>query len=177
MLYNKLRLILFIPISFALMLLSSFTGLAYADLRNLYPCHIGKTAEGRPYIRKQREKTNVEAFIPLHPVAQRILSLYNTEDYSRPVFPLPIRDIHWFEVHALGVMMGIEQNLSHHCARHTFGTLLLSEGISIESAAKMMGHANINSTQVYAQVTDGKISKDMDQLMERRNSRKEAETN
>ena len=64
-----------------------------------------------------------------------------------------------------------------HCARHTFGTLLLSEGISIESAAKMMGHANINSTQVYAQVTDGKISKDMDQLMERRNSRKEAETN
>lgn len=156
---------------------SSFTGLAYADLRNLYPCHIGKTAEGRPYIRKQREKTNVEAFIPLHPVAQRILSLYNTEDYSRPVFPLPIRDIHWFEVHALGVMMGIEQNLSHHCARHTFGTLLLSEGISIESAAKMMGHANINSTQVYAQVTDGKISKDMDQLMERRNSRKEAETN
>lgn len=54
---------------------------------------------------------------------------------------------------------------------------MLSEGISIESAAKMMGHANINSTQVYAQVTDGKISKDMDQLMERRNSRKEAETN
>ena len=104
---------------------SCFTGLAYADLRNLYPCHIGKTAEGRPYIRKQREKTNVEAFIPLHPVAQRILSLYNTEDYSRPVFPLPIRDIHWFEVHALGVMMGIEQNLSHHCARHTLSLIHL----------------------------------------------------
>lgn len=156
---------------------SSLTGLAYADLRNLYPCHLGKTAEGRFYIRKQREKTNVEAFIPLHPVAQKILSLYNTDDHSRSVFQLPIRDILWFEVHSLGIMMGIEQNLSHHCARHTFGTLLLSEGISIESAAKMMGHANINSTQVYAQVTDGKISKDMDRLMERRNSRKETEIN
>ena len=42
-----------------------------------------------------------------------------------------------------------------------------------ESAAKMMGHADINSTQIYAQITDCKISKDMDRLMERRNSRNE----
>lgn len=63
--------------------------------------------------------------------------------------------------------------LSFHFARHTFGTLLVSEGISIESAAKMMGHADINSTQIYAQITDCKISKDMDRLMERRNSRNE----
>lgn len=50
---------------------------------------------------------------------------------------------------------------------------MVSEGISIESAAKMMGHADINSTQIYAQITDCKISKDMDRLMERRNSRNE----
>ena len=31
-----------------------------------------------------------------------------------------------------------------------------------------MGHTNIDSTQVYAQVTDRKISSDMDRLMERR---------
>ena len=31
-----------------------------------------------------------------------------------------------------------------------------------------MGHTNINSTQVYAQVTDHKISGDMDRLMKRR---------
>lgn len=55
-----------------------------------------------------------------------------------------------------------------HLARHSFGTLMLSSGIPIESIAKMMGHTNINSTQVYAQVTDRKISGDMDQLMKRR---------
>lgn len=53
-------------------------------------------------------------------------------------------------------------------ARHTFGTLLISAGISIESIAKMMGHTNITSSQVYAKITDDKISKDMDKLMERR---------
>lgn len=55
-----------------------------------------------------------------------------------------------------------------HCARHSFGTLTLTAGIPIESIARMMGHTNIDSTQVYAQVTDRKISSDMDRLMERR---------
>lgn len=68
---------------------SSFSGLAYVDMQRLYPRHIGKTAEGRLYIRKRREKTNVEAFIPLHPVAEQIIKLYNTTDDCNPVFPLP----------------------------------------------------------------------------------------
>ena len=38
---------------------SSLTGLAYADLRNLYPCHLGKTAEGRFYIRKPVSYTHL----------------------------------------------------------------------------------------------------------------------
>ena len=47
-------------------------------------------------------------------------------------------------------------------------TLTLTAGIPIESIARMMGHTNIDSTQVYAQVTDRKISSDMNRLMERR---------
>lgn len=41
----------------------------------------------------------------------------------------------------------------------------LSAGIPIESIAKMMGHASISSTQIYAQVTDNKILEDMDRLI------------
>lgn len=33
-----------------------------------------------------------------------------------------------------------------------------------------MGHTNIKTTQVYARVTDDKISEDMDKLMEKRKS-------
>lgn len=148
---------------------SSFTALAYVDLKGLHPRHIGKTAEGRLYIRKKRVKTDVEAFIPLHPVAEQILKLYNTTDNTKPVFPLPEnRDVHWFEISSVGIALGFKENLSHHMSRHNFGTLLLSAGISIESIAKMMGHANISTTQGYAKVTDDKISKDMDKLIERR---------
>jgi len=148
---------------------SSFSGLAYVDMQRLYPRHIGRTAQGRLYIRKKREKTNVEAFIPLHPVAEQILNLYNTTDDSTPVFPLPgNRDVIWNDISQIGIVAGLKEGLSYHKSRHSFATLLLSAGISIESIAKMMGHANISTTQGYAQVTDDKISEDMDRLIKRR---------
>lgn len=56
-------------------LFSTFTGLAYVDIMLLHPHHIGTTADGRRYIRINRKKTNVEAFIPLHPIAEQILDL------------------------------------------------------------------------------------------------------
>ena len=76
----------------------------------------------------------------------------------------------WYAVYEIGVLAGVKGTLSHHLARHTFGTLLLSAGVPIESISKMMGHTNIKTTQVYARVTDDKISEDMDKLMEKRKS-------
>ncbi|RGU86794.1 tyrosine-type recombinase/integrase, partial [Segatella copri] len=58
-----------------------------------------------------------------------------------------------------------------HVARHTFGVNMVTSGISMESIAKMMGHSNLRSTQVYAVITDDKISKDMDKLMQRRETK------
>ena len=148
---------------------SSLTGLAYADTRALHPRHIGTTSEGRRGISASAApKTDVEAFIPLHPIAGQILGFttprMTTGRYSR----LPVRDVLWYEVHGMGVALGMKENLSYHMARHSFGTLTLTAGIPIESIARMMGHTNIDSTQVYAQVTDRKISSDMNRLMERR---------
>lgn len=150
------------------MLLSYFTGLAYADIKQLHPCHIGTTAEGRLFIRINRKKTGVEAFIPLHPIAEQILSLYNTTDMHNPVFPLPSRDSIWHEIREIGVILGRHDDLSYHQARHGFGVLLISESIAIESIAKMMGHSNISTTQGYARITEEKISREMDRLMEKR---------
>ena len=71
----------------------------------------------------------------------------------------------------VGKACGIRQRLSYHMARHTFGTMCLSAGIPIESIAKMMGHASISSTQIYAQVTDNKISEDMDRLIAKQSAK------
>ena len=63
-------------------LFSVFTGLAFVDLQGLRASQIETNSEGKRYIRKARQKTEVESLIPLHPIAEQILSLY-TKEQSR----------------------------------------------------------------------------------------------
>ena len=56
----------------------------------------------------------------------------------------------------------IDKELTYHIARHTFATTItLSNGVSIESVSKMLGHKNIKTTQHYAKILDKKVSDDM----------------
>lgn len=65
-------------------------------------------------------------------------------------------------------MAGIEKNLTFHVARHTFATTVtMTNGVPIESVAKMMGHKNIKTTQHYARIVDSKINNDMMDLANR----------
>ena len=86
---------------------------------------------------------------------------------NNPVFPFPKKKL-WYEYDDMGRLLGFERHLAHHQGRHTFGTLLVSEGVSFESAAKMMGHSKIKTTQRYAQVTTNRISLEVDKLIQRR---------
>lgn len=52
-----------------------------------------------------------------------------------------------------------------HKARHTFATTTtLAKGVPIETVSKMLGHTNIETTQIYARITNEKIRKDMEVL-------------
>ena len=156
---------------------SCFTGLAIADMEGLKFGHIKSAADGQMYIRKERQKTKVEFIVPLHPIAMTIIEQQrevqtvkeegnNTDMDNRLIFqPCCSRNVLAAKLSIVGKACGIKQRLSYHMGRHTFGTMCLSAGIPIESIARMMGHASIASTQIYAQVTDCKISEDMDRLI------------
>lgn len=151
-----------------LFLFSVFTGLAFADLQSLRASQIETNSEGKRYIRKARQKTEVESLIPLHPIAEQILSLYTKEESKRDykIFPDTMSKGKLLtHIKAVGLACGFRTPLTWHCARHSFGTLTLEAGIPIESIAKMMGHSSIASTQIYAQITDQKIARDMERAM------------
>ena len=56
----------------------------------------------------------------------------------------------------------IEKNISFHIARHTWATRALKKGISIDKVSKLMGHAAIKETQVYAKIVNSELDKAMD---------------
>ena len=55
--------------------------------------------------------------------------------------------------------------ITFHCSRHTYATeITLSHGVPLETVSKMLGHTRVDTTQIYAKVTDEKIDADTKRL-------------
>lgn len=50
----------------------------------------------------------------------------------------------------------IKKNISTHIGRHTFATRIISGGYDVYTVSKMLGHKDVRTTQIYAQVTQKK---------------------
>ncbi|WP_302605863.1 site-specific integrase [uncultured Alistipes sp.] len=143
---------------------STFTGLAYADLRRLSARHIERAEDGSLRIRIRRQKTDTESVVPLLGVPRRILEKYRAERTDERLLPVCSCSKLQPLIRKLGAFYGIE-HLTFHKARHNFGThITLSMGVPIETVSRMMGHKRIVTTQIYAHVTDTKVEDDMRRL-------------
>ena len=61
--------------------------------------------------------------------------------------------------------LSLAEPITFHLARHTFATTTtLAKGVPIETVSKMLGHTNIETTQIYARITNNKIGNDMQGL-------------
>ena len=70
-------------------LFSVFTGLAFVDLQGPRASQIETNSEGKRYIRKVRQKSEVESLIPMHPIAEQILTLYTKENSKGRLQDIP----------------------------------------------------------------------------------------
>ena len=145
------------------------TGLAFMDVQQLKPEHLVADIHGKIWIRKARQKTKNMCNIPLLDEAQKIIDRYRDHPYCQThgvLLPVCSNQKMNSYLKELADICGIPKNLSTHCARHTFATLTLASGATIDNVAKMLGHANVNMTRRYAKVLDSSIMRDMEVVAE-----------
>jgi len=157
-----------------------FTGLAFSDLKGLRAEHLVRDNNGDLWIRKARQKTKNMCNIPLLDPAREILEKYkdNSECVTKGVL-LPTLCNQKMNVYLkeLATICAINKEISTHMARHTMATTVcLSQGVPIETVSQMLGHSNIHTTQIYAKITNEKISRDMAALTDRIGDKYQVET-
>ena len=142
-------------------LFSCFTGISYRDMCSLTKENLSLAEDGTWWIKSARQKTKIEFEIPLLDLPLQIIKKYSdTASDSRllPMYCNPNMNLYLKEIARI---CNINRPLVFHAARHTYATeITLSHGVPLETVSKMLGHRQIETTRIYAKVTDNKIDSD-----------------
>lgn len=151
-------------------LFSCYTGFAYIDVVNLTWNDLKTGIDGKQWLIKNRQKTDISERVPILPPAAAIIEKYKDYCDKSPdkwLLPVPSNQKVNAYLKELGDICGITTKLTFHIARHTFATTVtLENGVPIDSVSRMLGHGSIKTIQIYAQITDKKISNDTKGLLE-----------
>ena len=141
-----------------LFLFQCYTGLAYADFEKFDFEKDVEEKNGKYIIADRRKKTNEDYKIVLLTPAIEVLKKY---DYKLPIISNQKYNV---SLKVVAQYAGIDKNITTHMGRHTFAVFALNKGVSIEIVAKMLGHTNIRTTQIYAKVLNSEVEKSFDLL-------------
>lgn len=146
-------------------LFSVFTGLAYRDIRNLTAKNIVKASDGVLWIETTRQKTGTPCEIPLMEIPLQIIEKYKELAPDGKLLPILSCGRLNKNLKVIAQLCGIKRKLIFHAGRHTYASeICLSQGVPIETVSRMLGHRDLRSTQIYAKISNNKISEDTDKL-------------
>lgn len=143
-----------------LFVFASLTAMSFVDMKELTSDNI-RIINGEKWIVSHRHKTKVPFLVKLLDIPQQVIERYSSESADNHIFP---NLNYWAMCKLLKrviALCGIQKPISWHCARHSFATLALSNGMPIESVSRILGHTKISTTQIYAKITTDKLNADL----------------
>ena len=136
-----------------LFIFAAYTGLSFCDTQSFDFKKMTKKIDMMYYIDGSRIKTDTKYFTPILSPAMDVLKKY---DYQLPKISNQKANDY---LHLIQLEMHFSQNLTFHVARHSFATLALAHDVPIENVARMLGHEDIKTTQIYAKVLRSTIER------------------
>lgn len=136
-------------------LCSCFTGLRFGDIMRLTWSNI-ITENGITQIRIVTEKTSKPVNIPVPNLSNILPERGNASDNDHIFAPIQNTLINRY-IAKWAKNAGIKgKHITFHTARHTYATMLISRGADLYTVSKLLGHAEIKTTQIYAEIIDKK---------------------
>lgn len=135
-------------------LFSCLTGLRRSDIAKLTWGEVHHQSGFTRIIFRQK-KTGVQEYLDITTQAAALMGERGADDE---------RVFKWFNspgstndiIRVWVANAGINKDITFHCGRHTFATMMLDLGADIYTVSKLLGHADISTTQIYAKVLDKK---------------------
>ena len=136
-------------------LFSCYCGLRLGDVKALRWKDIQKNGENA-IIETRMAKTRRIIHLPLGRQALKWLPEKENAKADDYVFEaLKDNDLHKY-LQPWADDAGIKKKVTFHTARHSFATMLLTLGVDLYTASKLLGHTSIRHTQRYARIVNQK---------------------
>lgn len=135
-------------------LFSCFTGLRKSDIEKLTWGDVQKFGDYTRIVFKQK-KTGGQEYLDINKNALKFMGERQKPDVK--VFE-GFKYGSWtlLELRRWVLAAGITKDITFHCGRHTFAVLMLDLGADIYTVSKLLGHRELQTTQIYAKVLDRK---------------------
>ena len=130
-----------------LFIFMAYTGLAFCDMELFDFATMAVKRPDYTYIDGERLKTGSNFFTPILPPAMDVLRKYN---YKLPI--ITNQKLNEY-CHVIEALCQFHKPVTCHIGRHSFATLMLSYGFTLETVKKMLGHKDIKTTQIYAKLS------------------------
>ncbi len=135
---------------------SALTGMRWSDINKLTWSEVEYSEQDDHWrIRFQQKKTKGMETLPIPKQARQLLG-EKAEPTERVFNGLRYSAWHNLKLQQWVMRAGISKTITFHCARHTYATLQLTNGTDIYTVSKMLGHRELKTTQVYANIIDKK---------------------
>lgn len=102
------------------------------------------------------QKTKEPIYLPLSSEALKWMPERGDKTADESVFDLPSPSMMNLLIKPWAKAAGIDKRFTFHTARHTFATMMLTLGADLYTTSKLLGHADVKMTQVYAKIISKK---------------------
>lgn len=135
-------------------LFSCFCGLRLGDMRSLQWKNVIEET-GKVHLEVRQRKTGNMLYLPLSVQAQGYLPKQRG-DADEHVFSIPYTTTLDVVLKRWAKAAGVKKSLCYHMSRHTFATMELTLGADLYTTSQLLGHRDVETTQVYAKIVDAK---------------------